>query len=186
MKKLPLTLILILFVAFTGCSQTHTKTKTFTLRSDDVGGQATLQQVYSGCGGENKSPHLIWENAPEGTKSFAVTIFDKDAPTGSGWWHWLIFNIPADVHELKTDAGNVKLDIAPVGSVQSKTDFGEYGYGGPCPPKGHGIHQYLITVYALNKDKLDLNKDVSPATVGFNLNFATIQKASIVMYYERK
>ena len=174
----------MLFLALTGCSQNQTQT--FTLKSDDVGGQATLKQVYSGCGGQNQSPHLIWENAPEGTKSFAVTIYDKDAPTGSGWWHWLIFNIPAGVHELKTNAGNIKLNIAPKGSVQSKTDFGQYGYGGPCPPKGHGIHQYLITVYALNKEKLDLDKDASPATVGFNLNFATIQKASIVMYYERK
>ncbi len=182
MKRNNLTLILILLFALTGCSQTQT----FTLKSNDVGGQATLKQVYSGCGGENRSPQLSWENPPKGTKSFAVTIYDKDAPTGSGWWHWLIFNIPADIHGLKTDAGNINTGIAPEGSVQSKTDFGEYGYGGPCPPKRHGIHQYLITVYALNKEKLDLDKNASPAVVGFNLNFATIQKASIVMYYERK
>jgi len=180
MKKTVLFSILALMNFMLGYGQT------FTLTSIDVGGQATKKQVFTGCGGENQSPQLKWSNAPKGTKSFAVTIHDKDAPTGSGWWHWLVFDIPADVNELKTNAGNTSFDLMPKNAIQSKTDFGGYGYGGPCPPKGTGIHQYMITVYALDKESLDLDKDANPALVGFKLNFATIEKASIVMYYETK
>ncbi len=161
---------------------------TFTLTSDDLGGQFTLKQVYDkfDCGGENISPHLVWKNAPEGTRSFAVTMFDPDAPTGSGWWHWLVFNIPADVHELPAGAGNPQLKLLPPEVVQSINDYGEYGYGGPCPPKGDKAHRYIITVYALKTDKLDLNKDSRPATVGFYLNRYALAKASIMAYYQRK
>ncbi len=160
--------------------------QTFTLKSNDVGGQATMQQFANtfGCHGGNVSPELHWENAPAGTQSFAVTIYDKDAPTGSGFWHWLIFNIPADVKELKSDAGNIAKGLAPAGSIQSNSDFGTPGYGGPCPPPGP-IHEYLITVYAL-KSKLALDKTATPAIVGFYINSLTIEKASIVMYAQNK
>ena len=156
--------------------------QTFTLKSNDIGGQATNKQFFNGfgCHGENVSPQLSWENTPEGTKYFAVTMYDPDAPTGSGCWHWVIFNIPANVNELKSDAGDLSKNIAPEGSVQSMTDFGKPGYGGPCPPPG-APHEYLITVYAL-KGKIDLDKTANPAMVGFYLNQNMIEKASIVMY----
>jgi Raf kinase inhibitor-like YbhB/YbcL family protein len=159
--------------------------QTFTLKSNEIGGQATNKQFFNGfgCHGENISPELSWENAPTGTQSFAVTIYDKDAPTGSGFWHWLIFNIPANVMELKSNAGDVNKTIAPTGAVQSITDFGKAGYGGPCPPPGP-IHEYLITVYAL-KTSLSVDRNTSPAFVGFNLNANTIAKASIVMYAQQ-
>jgi Raf kinase inhibitor-like YbhB/YbcL family protein len=156
--------------------------QTFTLKSSDIGGQATQKEFYDGmgCTGQNISPQLSWENAPAGTKYFAVTMYDKDAPTGSGFWHWVMFNIPGDTKELKSDAGNISKNLAPKDAIQSLTDFGKPGYGGPCPPPG-APHQYLITVYAL-KDKLELDKNASPAMVGFYLNSAMLAKASIVMY----
>ena len=158
--------------------------QTFTLKSDELGGQATLMQMYNeaGCKGENRSPQLYWENAPETAKSFAVTMFDKDAPTGSGWWHWLIFDIDKSCKELKTDAGDVLKHIAPAQSVQSKTDFGLPGYGGPCPPAGNAAHRYIITLYALNTEKLGLNAFANPALVGFYLEKNTIEKASLIFY----
>lgn len=173
---------LLLFVSSLAFSQ-----GTFTLRSTDIGGQATSVQEFNGfgCVGDNQSPQLSWENAPEGTKSFAVTMYDPDAPTGSGWWHWVVFDIPADVNELVTDAGNLELNLAPAGAVQSLTSFGGSGYGGPCPPQGHGLHQYIITVHALKTDKLGLDANANPALVGYYLWSNTIAKASIVMYYQR-
>jgi hypothetical protein len=161
--------------------------QTFTLTSADVGGQATDRQVYNGfgCSGANVSPQLSWKNPPAGTRSYAVTMYDPDAPTGSGWWHWLAWDIPASVTSLPSNAGNVALDLAPQGMVQGVTDFGQPGYGGPCPPPGHGFHTYIITVYALKTDKLGLDANARPAVVGFTLNSQTIQKASIVMYYGR-
>jgi Raf kinase inhibitor-like YbhB/YbcL family protein len=156
--------------------------QTFTLKSSEIGGQATNRQFANtfGCHGDNVSPELQWENAPAGTQSFAVTIYDKDAPTGSGFWHWLIFNIPADATGLKSDAGNIAKGLAPAGAIQSISDYGVPGYGGPCPPPGP-IHEYLITVFAL-KNKLTLDKNATPAIVGFYLNSSVIEKASIVMY----
>ena len=176
-------LMLIVFVI----AGHHAMAQTFTLSSPDIGGQATDQQVFNGfgCSGANVSPALTWTNAPEGTKSFAVTMYDPDAPTGSGWWHWLIFDMPASSTGLPSNAGNVKSMLAPKGTIQSVTDFGSAGYGGPCPPPGHGFHTYIITVYALKVDKLGLDAKASPALVGYNLNAQTIQKASIVMYYQR-
>ena len=161
--------------------------QTFTLRSKDIGGQATDKQVYNGfgCTGDNLSPELYWENPPAGTKSYAITMYDPDAPTGSGFWHWVVFDIPANTLELKTGAGNIRKELMPAGAIQSNTDFGQPGYGGPCPPQGHGFHQYLITIYALKTDKLGLDKTATPAFVGFNLFSNTIAKASLVMYYKR-
>ncbi|MEE9430177.1 MAG: YbhB/YbcL family Raf kinase inhibitor-like protein [Melioribacteraceae bacterium] len=178
MKKVKYLLLSIFFIT------TFNYGQTFTLKSNDIGGQAIMKQVNKYCGGENISPQLFWEHAPDSTKSFAVTIHDKDAPTGSGWWHWLVFDIPASVNELVASAGNIDTTLAPKGSIQSITSFGKAGYGGPCPPKGHGFHQYLITVYALNTDKLGLDKNATPAKVGFYLNHSTIQKASMVMYFK--
>lgn len=159
--------------------------QTFTLKSNEIGGQATNKQFFNsfGCHGDNVSPELSWVNAPAGVQSYAVTIYDKDAPTGSGFWHWVIFNIPTSITELKSDAGNISKNLAPAGSVQSNNDMGQPGYVGPCPPPGP-IHEYLITVYAL-KTKLNLDKNATPALVGFNLGANTIAKASIVMYAQQ-
>jgi Raf kinase inhibitor-like YbhB/YbcL family protein len=159
----------------------------FTLTSVDLGGQLTQTQVFSGfgCTGKNISPALKWMNAPANTKSFAVTVYDPDAPTGSGWWHWVIFNIPDDVTSLKTDAGNIGKKLAPEGSIQSVTDFGKPGFGGACPPQGDKPHRYIFTVYALSAQKLDLDEKASPAMVGFLLNNYIIAKASLISYYQR-
>ena len=161
--------------------------QTFTLTSKDIGGQMTLQQVLSGfgCTGRNLSPELSWENVPTGTKSFAVTMYDKDAPTGSGLWHWVVFNIPATVTELKQGAGDVSKNLLPSGAIQSATDFGVPGYGGPCPPQGDKPHQYIITVYALKTENLGPDSKATPALVGYYLNGNTLAKASIVAYYQR-
>lgn len=159
----------------------------FTLTSKDLGGQITKHQVYSGfgCTGDNISPSLKWVNPPKGTKSFAVTVYDPDAPTGSGWWHWLIFNIPANITGLKRDAGRIEKKLAPVGSVQSVTDYGKPGFGGACPPEGDKAHRYIFTVYALSVAKLDLDSKTNPAMVGYTLNSKAFAKASLVAYYKR-
>jgi Raf kinase inhibitor-like YbhB/YbcL family protein len=159
----------------------------FTLKSDQIGGQLTIDQVYSGfgCTGKNISPQLKWMNAPKNAKSFALTVYDPDAPTGSGWWHWVIFNIPADATELATDAGNAQKNAAPKGSVQSMTDYGKPGFGGACPPAGEKPHRYIFTLYALDVPKLDLDEKANAALVGFMLNAHSIEKASLISYYGR-
>lgn len=160
---------------------------TFTLTSADLGGEATINEEFNGfgCTGENTSPQLSWKNAPEGTKSFAVTMYDPDAPTGSGWWHWLVFDIPAETNELAAGAGDVTKNLIPEGAIQSLTDYGAKGYGGPCPPPGHGLHQYIITVYALKTAELGLDENANAAVVGYYLWNNTIAKASIITYYQR-
>lgn len=162
--------------------------KSFTLLSDDLEGQISMREAFKSeeCPGMNISPHLKWVNPPQGTQSFAVTVYDPDAPTGSGWWHWLIFDIPETVTELVADAGNIRRKLAPANAIQSITDYLIHGYGGPHPPKGDKPHQYIFTVYALNVRSLNLNKEASPAMVGFKINHHTIAKASLVSYFERK
>ena len=157
----------------------------FTLTSDSLGGQATTDEIFGDAGGKNISPHLSWHHPPAGTKSFAITMFDPDAPTGSGWWHWLVTDIPANHTLLVAGAGDPTSGFAPEPAVQSLNDYGIYGYGGPCPPPGHGIHEYKITVFALGVETLGLTKDTNPAVVGFNIWANTLAKASIITYYER-
>ena len=137
-----------------------------------------------GCAGGNISPHLKWSGAPAGTKSFAVTCFDPDAPTGSGFWHWVVVNIPADVTELAAGAGNPGGKL-PAGALQTRTELGATGYLGPCPPEGDHPHRDLFTVFAVSKDKLDVAADTSPAVVGFNLHFATMAQAEIMGLFKR-
>ncbi|MDG1980479.1 MAG: YbhB/YbcL family Raf kinase inhibitor-like protein [Flavobacteriaceae bacterium] len=160
---------------------------TFTLTSKNLGGEATLKEEFNGfgCIGKNESPQLSWKNAPEGTRSFAITMYDPDAPTGSGWWHWVVFDIPTSTTELVANAGDIKLDLTPEGTIQSITNYGSQGYGGPCPPQGHGLHQYIITVYALKTDTLGLNKNTNPAIVGYYLWNNTLAKASLITYYKK-
>ena len=137
-----------------------------------------------GCAGGNQSPQLQWSGAPEGTRSFAVTCYDPDAPTGSGFWHWLVVNIPANVTELMEGAGSADGKL-PAGALQTRTDFGAPGYGGPCPPQGDHPHRYLFTVFAVKTDRLDVKADTSAAVVGFNLHFNTLAKAAIMGLFKR-
>ena len=143
--------------------------KTFTLSSESLGGNSTSLEEFNGfgCTGKNQSPELSWVNAPDGTKSFAITMYDPDAPTGSGWWHWLVFDIPVGITQLATDAGNIETGNMPKAAIQSITNYGVPGYGGPCPPENHGPHQYIITVHALKVEKLGLDAKTNPATVGY-------------------
>jgi len=150
-------------------------------------GKIGNEQVYSGfgCTGGNVSPELLWQNAPHETKSFALTVYDPDAPTGSGWWHWIIFNIPSLVNKLPANAGNRGSGLAPKGSVQSQTDFGQAGYGGPCPPVGDNPHRYIFTVFALKVDQLPLKEEASGAMVGFYLNQNALAKTTLTARYGR-
>lgn len=182
MKKLHF--IFALFITFSSALYAQ---NTFTLISNELGGEATVNEEFNGfgCTGKNQSPQLMWKNAPEGTKSFAITMYDPDAPTGSGWWHWIVFDIPSTTNELLAGAGDITSNLTPAGVIQSITDYGLNGYGGPCPPEGHGLHQYIITVYALKTDKLGLNEKTNPAVVGYYLWNNTLAKASIITYYKR-
>jgi Raf kinase inhibitor-like YbhB/YbcL family protein len=138
-----------------------------------------------GCAGENKSPHLAWLGAPAGTKSFAVTCYDLDAPTGSGFWHWLVVNIPPNITELEVDAGNRNSPKLPPGALHTRTDYGAPGYGGPCPPPGDHPHRYLFTVFAVGAERLEVTADTSAAVIGFQLNFNTLAKATLMGLYKR-
>jgi Raf kinase inhibitor-like YbhB/YbcL family protein len=178
-----------LFVAVAGLAFGSAAAQEFTISSSDFepGGPLKEAQVYKGfgCEGGNASPGLAWRNAPAGTKSFAVTVYDPDAPTGSGWWHWLIFDIPATVTRLPARAGDPKTGLAPAASVQTPTDFGAPGYGGACPPKGDRPHRYVFTVYALKIEKLGLPTTATGAMVGFNLNAQSLGKATVTARYGR-
>ena len=154
----------------------------FTLSSPDVHQGAKIASTFvfngMGCTGNNQSPALQWSGAPAGTKSFAVTVYDPDAPTGSGWWHWVLYNIPANV--TKIDRGHV-----PAGEKQGLTDFGSAGYGGPCPPTGDKPHHYIFTVYALKVASIDVPAHASAAYVGFNLNANKLAMAKLTALYNR-
>ncbi len=158
----------------------------FALGSVDVaeGRPLSSAQVLNGfgCTGGNVSPELHWSGAPAGTKSFAVTVYDPDAPTGSGWWHWVVFNIPASTASLSAGVGSG--GALPVGAVQSRTDFGAPGFGGACPPPGKP-HRYVFTVYALDVERLDLNADSPAAMVGFYLGQHSLGKASLTAVHGR-
>tara|TARA_B100000287_G_scaffold338703_1_gene324744 strand:- start:898 stop:1434 length:537 start_codon:yes stop_codon:yes gene_type:complete len=158
----------------------------FSLSSNDIkpGKMMAMEQVYNGfgCTGKNLSPQLSWDKAPSGTKSFAITAYDPDAPTGSGWWHWIAFNIPASVNSLDSGASGNSM---PAGTVESRTDYGSTGFGGACPPAGDKAHRYQFTVFALDVEKLDLATDSSGALVGFYLNAHALGKASVEGLYKR-
>ncbi|CRH28682.1 kinase inhibitor [Pantoea ananatis] len=141
------------------------------------------KHVFNGMGyqGDNLSPHLAWEDAPEGTKSFVITCFDPDAPTGSGWWHWVVANIPADTTSLPQGAGSGKAAL-PAGALQTRMDFGQAGYGGAAPPAGE-THRYIFSVHALDVDKIDVDEGASGAMVGFNVHFHVLASASLTVHY---
>jgi len=160
----------------------------FTLKSSDVkqGAMLTDQQVFNGfgCSGANVSPELSWENPPAGARSFVVTVYDPDAPTGSGWWHWVVYDIPATATGLAQGAGSGKSAL-PEGAKQGKTDFGAPGFGGACPPPGDKPHRYIFTVHALKTDKIDAPADASAALVGFMIHANHLGKASFEAKYGR-
>ncbi len=176
MKLLILTILLAGFLPLSAHAQ-------MSLQSNDVAEGATLSnaQVFNGfgCEGENISPQLSWEGVPAGAKSLAITMYDPDAPTGSGWWHWVVFNLPVETKSIETGAA------MPKGAIQSRTDFGSTGYGGACPPEGNTPHNYIFTLHALNVEKLDLDENASGAMVGYFLNAHSIEKTSITAKYGR-
>jgi Raf kinase inhibitor-like YbhB/YbcL family protein len=137
-----------------------------------------------GAGGEDVSPQLSWSGFPDGTRSFAVTVYDPDAPTASGFWHWAVANLPADVTELAEGAGDGS-DL-PGDALTLVNDAGLRRYLGAAPPAGHGAHRYYIAVHAVDTDKLDLPEDASPAFLGFNLFQHAIARAVIHATYEQK
>jgi Raf kinase inhibitor-like YbhB/YbcL family protein len=159
-----------------------------TLSSTDIAPGKTIpdHQVFNGfgCTGGNISPALSWSNAPAGTKSFALLVHDPDAPTGSGWWHWVVYDIPADVTSLPAGAGDPKKNLMPSGVVQGRTDFGTRGYGGPCPPPGKP-HHYYFRLYALKVPKLEVPQDASPAMIGFTVHANALAQAELMGTYGR-
>jgi len=162
----------------------------FKLSSPDIKPGKMIPQRFEfngfGCSGENKSPALKWSGAPKGTKSFAVTVYDPDAPTGSGWWHWFVVNIPANVMQLPPDAGAAGGANLPKGAIQVKSDYGTQAWGGVCPPPGDKPHRYIFTVYALKTDKLDIPPDATAALAGFMVHGNELGKASFTAKYGRK
>ena len=161
----------------------------FSLMSLEIKSGGTMPKSFEfngfGCSGENKSPALKWSGAPAGTKSYAVTVYDPDAPTGSGWWHWVVLNIPANVTELPANAGAVGGANLPPGASNVRVDFGFAGWGGTCPPQGDKPHRYVFTVYALKTDKIDVPADASAALAGFMINANKVGKASFTAKYGR-
>ena len=159
----------------------------FELRSDDVadGQQMSENQVFDGWGetGLNISPSLSWSGFPAETKSFAVTCFDPDAPTGSGFWHWIVLGIPASVTELETGAAGTDGSGLPAGAFHVRSDFMTKDFGGAAPPRGYPPHRYVFAVHALDVESLDVNDEISPAVAGFNLRFHTIARALLVPVY---
>jgi hypothetical protein len=162
----------------------------FALESPDVGPKAPIADKFVfkgfGCEGGNVSPALAWKGAPKDTKSFALTVYDPDAPTGSGWWHWVMIDIPADVSALPEGAGDPAKGLAPKGTVEMRTDFGAAGWGGPCPPKGDKPHRYIFTLHALKVPKLEVPADATAALVGFMIHANELGKAGFTAKYGRK
>jgi Raf kinase inhibitor-like YbhB/YbcL family protein len=157
---------------------------TFEVTSDDVADGATLSSAqvadFMGYSGDNLSPQLSWRGFPEPTKAFAITVHDPDAPTGSGFWHWVALNIPLNVTDVASGAGTDGSVNLPDGVVQLRNDAGTRGYVGAAPPSGDLPHRYVHTIHALDVEHLDVEADAAPAIAGFNLRFHAIARAQIV------
>jgi Raf kinase inhibitor-like YbhB/YbcL family protein len=175
----------VAMAALAGARATHG----FALTSPDVKAGARIPDRHAydqfGCPGENLSPALSWSGAPEGATSFAVTLFDPDAPARGGFWHWLMFDIPAGVTSLPRGAGDPSGHKAPKGATQTVNDFGAPGYGGPCPPKGARPHRYQFTLYALDVARLDLDARATPDEVEAELTAHTLAKATLTGLWGR-
>jgi Raf kinase inhibitor-like YbhB/YbcL family protein len=166
------------------------KVPSFSLTSTDVADGEELATPHCsgifGAGGDDRSPQLSWSGFPEETKSFVVTVYDPDAPTTSGFWHWAVANIPATVTELPHGAGDDKGSGLPSGAIQLRNDAGLNRYLGAAPPDGHGPHRYFIAVRALDVDKLDVTADTPPALLGFQCFMHELARAYIAPWYESK
>lgn len=165
---------------------------TFTVKSSDFaeGDHLALVHLLSepfgfGCNGGNTSPALAWSGAPEQTRGFAVTCFDPDAPTGSGFWHWILLNLPVETREVVTGAGSDSSGGLPSSALQVVNDYGTAAYGGACPPPGHGVHHYRFTVHALSVDALPVDATTPQAICRFQLHAHTIDTATITALCER-
>src|SRR5665213_3009386 len=184
-------LVMAMGLAFGGTADAaKTKVPRLKVTSAQIAPRAAIadEQVANtfGCKGGNISPEIKWSGAPAGTKSFAVSIYDPDAPTGSGFWHWVVYNIPATTTELPKNAGDQKANLMPAGAIQSRTDFGVSGYNGPCPPPGDKPHRYHVSVFAVDVPKLDGDQNTPAAVVGFQLHFHTIAKGVLTGKYGRE
>jgi Raf kinase inhibitor-like YbhB/YbcL family protein len=148
------------------------------------GGTVPLESVYdqSGCHGANLSPEMDWSGAPSNTKSFAITVFDLDAPKPGGWSHWVMFNLPAKLSKLDAGAGTAKSKRTSIGALECLNDYGTRGYGGPCPPPGV-VHRYVVSLYALKVDKLPVDRDVPPAKVVKQIEANALAVAKITVKY---
>ncbi len=159
------------------------------ISSPAIGKDKIIPDKYTansfGCNGQNISIPLVWKNVPKDAKSLALTMYDPDAPTGSGFWHWLIVNIPVATTSLPENAGVAENKNLPAGSVQARNDAGTATYFGPCPPKGDKKHRYIFTIFAVKTDKLNIDANTSGAVVGFMLHFNTLAKASVTYRYGR-
>jgi Raf kinase inhibitor-like YbhB/YbcL family protein len=179
--------ILLFFIVF--FTSTVVCANDFVLTSPTIGSNLFLteKQVFNGfgCSGENKSPGLKWAGIPKGTKSLAITVYDPDAPTGSGWWHWIVYNIPGNISELQEDAGKPNSDLLPLGAIQGRTDYGTHAFGGACPPIGDKPHRYIFTVHALKIEKIEVPPEASAALIGFMINSNSLGKASFTAKYGR-
>ncbi|MDO3387931.1 YbhB/YbcL family Raf kinase inhibitor-like protein [Gilvimarinus sp. SDUM040013] len=162
--------------------------ETFTLTSPDIEHGEPMSKVFEyqgfGCSGDNLSPALQWENPPEGTNFYAIFAYDPDAPTGSGWWHWQVINIPASTTHIVRGAGSIDSEKLPQKARQIRNDYGEHAFGGACPPVGHGPHRYQFTVYALPQ-ALDLPKGASAALTGYMVNANALASSTLETTYER-
>lgn len=180
-KKFILKFLLILL--FTGVFMNKNFADTFFVSSTSFKNNETLknEQVYNGygCSGDNISPDLKWTNAPKDTKSFAIVAHDPDAPVENGWYHWIIINIPKDKIEIKKG----ERIISP--AKELITSFDTKGYGGACPPVGHGTHHYNFNVYALNVERIDIPDNISPKEAHDMIKNKSIAKAAITALYQR-
>ncbi len=181
-------LFLLLFVSC-NLSNANSSGVDFKIKSNDIKGGNLIknQHVFKGfgCDGENISPQISWISVPPRTKSFALTVYDPDAPTQSGWWHWLVLNIPANYKELLQGFGaENKFNLAD-GIIQIRNDFSTFSFGGPCPPAGDKKHRYIFTLYALSVEKIDLKENSSPALASFMINQYILRKSIIEAIYQR-
>lgn len=180
--------IFAVIAALLACSATASAAQ-MAVSSPDVkpGARIADQQVGNGfgCSGGNVSPALSWSGAPKGTRSFAVSVYDPDAPTGNGFWHWMMFDIPASVTSLPKNAGDPTATLAPAGAIQGDNDAGAQGYFGPCPPAGDKPHHYRFQIFALDVDRIDADASASPAAIDAILRAHTLAQATLTGLWSR-
>ncbi len=185
MKKL--SLIFTLF--FVSCATQAFSDSKFSIKSSDIkfGSTISNKHVFNGfgCAGQNVFPEISWKNPPKETKSFALTVYDPDAPTGSGWWHYVAVNIPANYKKLPENFGSKDQFQIANNILQIRNDFGVYKFGGPCPPKGDKPHRYIFTIYALGVEKLDISETATAAFAGFMINHNLLDKVSFEAFFGR-